>query len=163
MHPQLQISLKEHHSQPTTPERDFALWVMADCKGSILPNPKVLPLFRNFLHVLSLSYKVVSIQEKWCTDRWNSSGQKQWKGMNELLKVLLTLWTLQVIHGSQPPTLYLCCGSWDKQWLQEPLGPFFIYHLQKLDLLGNGVCCCIGNSLVRKSSNNTLKEWEMME
>ena len=71
---------KEHHSQPNTPERDFALWVMINCKSSIQPNSKVLPFCSGTFCILSLSYQVTSIQEKWCTDRWNSSGQKQEKG-----------------------------------------------------------------------------------
>ena len=47
---QLQISLREHHSQPTnTPERDFALWVVA----AKVPFYQLQgPLSRNFLHAV---------------------------------------------------------------------------------------------------------------
>ena len=47
---QLQISLREHQHQPTnTPERDFALWVIA----AKVPFYQLQgPLFRNFLHAV---------------------------------------------------------------------------------------------------------------
>ena len=121
-------------------ERDFVLWVIVNCKSSILPTPRSFPCSGTFC-MLSLSYQAASIQEKWqCTDRWNSSGQKQWKGLMSFLRMLLlTLLTLQVIHG-QPTTntSLICCGSQDKQWHQEPLSPSLPLPLAKLDLLGSG-------------------------
>ena len=85
-----------------TSERDFALWVMANCKSSILPTPSLFPLFRNFLHAVPKLPGGFN-PEKWCTDRWNLSGRKQWKGWMCFLSVLLTLWALQVTHW-QPIT-----------------------------------------------------------
>ena len=39
------------------------------------------------------------------------------------------------LMDNQSPTLSLCCGSWDKQWYQEPLSPSFFCHLQNLTYL----------------------------
>ena len=137
---QLQILVeRDHHSQPNTPERDFALWVMACCKSSILQTPSSFLLFRNFLHA---AWWFQSKRSGVQTDeliRTETVERMEWASW----KVLLTCWHYRWFMDNQPPTLSLLL-SWDNQWLQEPLSPSFL-SLEKLDLLGSGDAvkeCC---------------------
>ena len=128
---------KEHNSQQTTPERDFALWVMAGCKSSILPTPRSFPCSGTFC-MLSLStrwfqFKRCGVQTDGTYQDRNSRKDEwaSWRCCVDFVGI-----TSDFID-SKPPTLSLWCDSWDKQWLQEQLSPSFTSW--RTGLLGRSV------------------------
>ena len=95
--------------QPTNTPGETLLcgsWLAAKVPSYKLQGPF---LVQELFFMLSLSYQVASIQEKWqCTDRLKLIRTETLEKMNELLEGV-DLWTLQVIHG-QPTINTFCCG-----------------------------------------------------
>ena len=152
---------KRAPTQPTkhTPERDFVLWVMAGCKGSILPTPRSFPLFRNFF-----AYAVPKLPGGFNprggsgvqtdgTHQDRNSGKDEWASWR-----VLSLWHYKWFMDNQPPTLsFSAVGSWGSQWLQESLIHSFPLPLENWTsfemamLLWKSVwkCCCCYSSMER--------------
>ena len=116
---------KHHHSQPNTPERETLLcgsWLTARVLFYQLQGP----LFRNFLHVVPKLPGGFNPREVVLYRQMELIRTETVERMNELLECCWLCGHYKWFMDSQPSTLSLCCcGSQDKQWLQEPLSPSF--------------------------------------
>ena len=115
--------------QTNTPER-FCFVGHGWLQSSILQTSRSF-LCSGTFSMLSLSYKVISIQERCCvqtdgTHQDRNSGKDEWSSWGCCWLCEHYRWFMD----SQSLTLFsLCCDSWDEQWHQEPLSLSFLCHL----------------------------------